>query len=89
MTQGLSSDDLDGDALGVGCECFEVGLIPGEHGPARFGQGYNECVDGRSGPSESSELGGTSRRRFAHRDLDDAGLEEPVRVRIASSVAVE
>lgn len=44
--QGRLSDDFDDDAVGVGCEGLEIGSISGEHGPARFGEGHNESVDG-------------------------------------------
>jgi hypothetical protein len=38
------SDDLDGDAIGVGSERFEVCAISGEHGAAGLGESDHERV---------------------------------------------
>ena len=88
MTPGRS-DDFDGDAVGVPCERFEVGSISCQHGSARFSKRYDEGVDRRSGSGESAQLRSASCRRFADVGLDDAGLQEAIRVGVASRGAVQ
>ncbi len=84
-----SSDDLDSNAVGVRGERFDIGVVPCQHRPARFCEHDDESVHRRAGSCETSELRGPSCRRFAHGGFDDACLQEPIGVGVASWIALQ
>jgi hypothetical protein len=89
VTPAGVSDDLDGDAVGVGSERLDVTTITREDGAARFGEGHDEGIDRGTRAGASPEFGGAACEVSADRRLDDARLEEPVGVRVTACVTVE
>lgn len=70
-------------------ERFDVGLVSGENGPVRLGERDDEGVDGGAGSSAAPELGGSPGHVGRDLWLDDAGLEESVRVGVSRWIAAE
>jgi hypothetical protein len=83
------SDDLDGDTVGVSGERLEVRSVAGDDGAAGFGECDEECVDCGPGASEAPELRRSPCCSFADLGVDDAGLEESVRIGVASCVTLQ
>lgn len=83
------SDDFDGDTVGVGGERLEVGSVAGDDSPAWFGECDEERVHCGTGMSEAAELCRSSCGCLADLGVDDAGLEESIRVGVASGMSLQ
>jgi len=86
---GRASDCFDRDVVCVGGEGFDVCCVAGENYAAGFCEGDDDRVNCRSVSCLSAKLGGASGGSFGDNGFDDAGLEEPVRLCVASAVALE
>jgi hypothetical protein len=85
----LSSDDLDVDVAGVRREGFQIRPITCQHRAAWFGERHDDRVDCRPGPGPAPELSGSARNGWTDLGVDDAALQEAVRVGISTGVALE
>lgn len=85
----VGSDDLDGHVASVRGERLDVGLVAGEDRAAGLGHRHHDSVDGGTPAGTPPQLGGAPGEGVGHDRLEDAGLEEPVGVRISAGVTLE
>ena len=68
---------------------FDVDAISCEDDASGFGDRNDERVDSRAGFRASTKLGCSACRELADRGVDDAHLQETVRVDVAPGIAVQ
>lgn len=84
----LRSDALDVDLLGVRREGFEIIRVASEDGPAGLGEGNDKCIDCGTSAGSAAKLRSPPSQRFGDLVLEDAGLQEAVRVGITPRAAL-
>lgn len=82
------SDTLDVDPVGVGREGFEIIGVASEDGPVGLGERYDKCIDCGASAGSAAKLRSPPSQRFGDLVLEDAGLQEAVRVGITPRAAL-
>jgi hypothetical protein len=83
------SDQLDQDSVRMRGQGFDVGAISCEDGASGLGDRNDERVDSRAGFRASTQLGCSTCRGLADHGVDDAHLQEAVRVGVSPGIAVQ
>ena len=83
------SDQFDRYPVGMCRQSLDVSTITGEDGSARFCYRSYESVNSRSGSGASAQPGCSSCNRLADRWVDDAHLQETVRISVVAGTAVQ
>ncbi len=83
------SDQFYADVVGVGRERLKIRFIPGKHGASRFRKRDDQSINGGSTASLPAKLRCPAGNLLAYRAVDQTGLEEAVRARVAGRMALE